>query len=124
MLFKKTKTKTEIADDSGTKSRQPRYDCLAFVRINGFEGMAVLRNVSIGGFCMESKTYASMQPGEQYTIEITPVAESGIAAFPVKVEARWVKSEVDRFNVGFLMVNSAAERHLAKYIDYLKQQAG
>jgi hypothetical protein len=64
-----------------------------------------------------------MQPGEQYTIEITPVAESGITVFSVKVEARWVKSEVDRFNVGFLIVKSAAEKYLAKYIDSLQAQS-
>jgi hypothetical protein len=121
MLF--MKKKTESVEDSGANPRQPRYDCLAVVKVNGFEGKAVLRNVSVSGFCMESKTYVHMQPGEQYTMEITPVAESGIAVFSVKVEARWVKSEVDHFNVGFLMVNSAAERHLAKYIDYLKQQS-
>jgi c-di-GMP-binding flagellar brake protein YcgR len=121
MLF--NKKKTQIADDSAPNPRQPRYDCLAFVRINGFEGQAILRNISAGGFCLESKTYAHVQPGEPYTIEITPVAESGITVFSVKVEARWVKSEVERFNVGFLIVNSAAERHLAKYIDYLKTQS-
>jgi c-di-GMP-binding flagellar brake protein YcgR len=122
VLFKK-KGETAEAQGPGANPRQPRYDCVAHVKVNGFEGQAALRNVSIGGFRMESRTFAAMQPGEQYTMQIAPLAETGIAAFEVKVEVRWVKSDVTSFNVGFLIVNPASERYLTKYIDYLKQQS-
>jgi hypothetical protein len=121
LLFKK-KEKEASAQAVDKSPRQPRYDCIAYVKVNGFEGQAVLRNISIGGFCMESRTYAAMQPGEQYAMEISPPQETGITPFEVKVEARWVKSDVASFNVGFLISDPRGERFLAKYIDYLKRQ--
>jgi c-di-GMP-binding flagellar brake protein YcgR len=122
LLFKKKAKPEEVQPSSGPNPRQPRYDCVANVKVYGFEGQAVLRNVSIGGFRMESRTFAAMQPGEQFTMQIAPLPETGIASFEVKVEVRWVKSDVSSFNVGFLIVNPAAERYLTKYIEYLKQQ--
>jgi hypothetical protein len=121
MFFMKTK-KTAAKQETSQVIRQPRYDCMAHVKVNGFEGRAALRNISASGFCMESKTYAAMQPGEQYTMLVTLPEETGITPFEVKVEVRWVKSDVSSFNVGLLVVNPAAERYLAKYIDYLKAQ--
>jgi hypothetical protein len=121
LLFKKKAKPEEVRASSGPNPRQPRYDCVANVKVNGFEGQALLRNVSIGGFRMESRTFAAMQPGEQFTMQIAPLPETGIAPFEVKVEVRWVKSDVSSFNVGFLIVNPASERFLTKYIDYLQQ---
>jgi len=121
VLFKEKKEK--VGQDLAQSPRLPRYDCIAEVKINGFEGQAVLRNVSISGFRMESKTFAAIRPGERYDMQIAPPKESGVISFEVKVEVRWVKSDVTSFNVGFLIVNPAAERFLAKYIDYLKQQS-
>jgi hypothetical protein len=124
LLFKKKTKPDDDRSSSGPSPRQPRYDCIAIVKINGFEGQAVLRNISIGGFRMESRTFAAMELGEQYSMQIVPDAETGLNPFEVKVEVRWIKSDVTSFNVGFLIVNPASDRLITKYIDFLKQRGG
>jgi hypothetical protein len=120
MLFKsKEKTNHFSPQES---PRAPRYASLAKVTINGFEGEAVLRNVSTGGFCMESKTYAAITVGECYTMRIMPENSSNLQAFELDVEVRWVKSTETSFSSGFLVVKLPAGRFLEKYIDYIKSR--
>jgi hypothetical protein len=118
MLFKR-KEKTTQAPPA-ENPRPPRYASLARVGINGFEGEAVLRNVSSGGFRMESRTYAAIGVGENYTMQVRPEDKSGIPVFDLEVEARWVKSTETSFNSGFLVTKAPAGRVLEKYIDYIK----
>ncbi|MDR1626717.1 MAG: PilZ domain-containing protein [Spirochaetia bacterium] len=118
MLFKRLTKTSQVS--SGENSRAPRYASLARISINGFEGEAVLRNVSIGGFRMESKTYAAITGGERYAIRIKPETASRLSAFELEVEARWVKSTEASFTSGFLVTKPPTDRSLEKYIDYIK----
>ncbi|MDR3193049.1 MAG: hypothetical protein LBT87_08295, partial [Treponema sp.] len=61
MLFVKSKKRVEKAQ--GQSPRPTRYNCIVRVGINGFEGEALLKNISSGGFLMESRTYAAITVG-------------------------------------------------------------
>jgi hypothetical protein len=123
MLFFKSKRNQE--DDSNANQlnpvkRAPRYGSLALVSINGYEGMAVLRNISQSGFRMESKTFVDMNLGDVYVMQITPEPSSGIAQFEIPVEIRWVESSAEKFAAGF-MLTQAASRSFQKYVDFRSQ---
>jgi hypothetical protein len=119
---KKAPEKKNAAADSqeGPSTRAPRYRSIARVSINGFEGEAVLRNVSIGGFRMESRTYVAMQVGEQYTMRIQPEASANVKAFELDVEVRWIQSGETSFAAGFLVISVPAGNFYEKYVDSIK----
>jgi hypothetical protein len=102
-------------------SRLPRYSTLARVRINGFEGEAVLRNINEGGFRMESKTYAAISPGEHYIMLISPEKSAEIPRFELEVEGRWIRSTEKTFNAGFLIVKSPADHSMERYLNHIKK---
>jgi hypothetical protein len=102
--------------------RPPRYTAIARVSINGFEGEAVLRNVSAGGFRMESRTYAAITVGDRYIIYIKPEAVSNLRPFELEVEGRWIQSTETSFSSGFLIVKPPADRSFEKYIDYISRK--
>ncbi|MDR2607973.1 MAG: PilZ domain-containing protein [Treponema sp.] len=103
--------------------RAPRYSSVAFIEVNDFEGRALLKNISVTGFCMQSKTYANLIPGEKYIMHIFPEKSAGLKVIEAEVEVRWVRSEVSRFDVGLLIAKSSG-RDMEKYIDYLKIHPG
>jgi hypothetical protein len=119
MLFL-NKGKDENKVSPAENPRPPRYTSIARVRINGFEGEAVLRNISTGGFRMESRTYAAITVGDHYTMRIKPEAGSGLSPFDLEVEVRWIQSTETSFSSGFLIIKSPANRPFEKYIDYIK----
>jgi hypothetical protein len=121
-LFGKKKT-TPAMEEEEKVVRAPRYESMAFVSINGFEGQALIKNVSTTGFCMQSKTFAALTPGKNYKIRIVPEKITGLSAIEVEVDVRWVRSEVSKFEVGFQMVRSDSSRELERYISHLKLQA-
>jgi hypothetical protein len=99
--------------------RAPRYSCVARIGIKGFEGEAVLRNINLGGFRMESKTYAAITVHEHCTIRIKPEAASGIKPFELEVEVRWIQSSEKSFNSGFLVTRPPVDKSFEKYIAYI-----
>jgi hypothetical protein len=120
MLFFKPRKKGEIS--SGTAAaveRAPRYGSLALVNVNGYEGMAILRNVSQTGFRMESKTFVEMELGSILTMQITPEIHSGIKPFEIKVEVRWIVSTGEKFSAGFMLVQGGS-LFFQRYVDFLK----
>jgi hypothetical protein len=123
MLFKKkprTINQLSAGEDSPT-SRAPRYNSVAWVRINGFEGKALLRNISTGGFRMESRTYAAIAPGEHYTMRISHHESVNLDPFTLGVEVRWVQSAEKSFNAGFLIVTPPTDGSLENYITLLSK---
>jgi vacuolar-type H+-ATPase subunit D/Vma8 len=118
MLFAKDKKKVEAVQKQ--PPRAPRYRCVVRAGINGFEGEAVLKNISSGGFLMESRTYAAIAVGEHYTIQIKPEAASGVKLFELEVEVRWIQSTETKFSAGFLVTKPPVDRSLEKYVDYVK----
>ncbi|MDR1058667.1 MAG: PilZ domain-containing protein [Treponema sp.] len=120
MLFFKTGERTETALSQSGPTRAPRYDCIATVRINGFDGRAILRNINQGGFRMESKTYAALTVNEHYTLEIQPEEVANVNSFGLTVEVRWIRSTEHNFNVGFRIIKQSADRAFEKYLEYIK----
>jgi hypothetical protein len=121
MLFAKKGKKAEEAQAAAP--RPPRYVCVVRVGINGFEGEAVLKNISSGGFLMESKTYAAITVGERYTMQIKPEVVSGVRTFTLDVEVRWIQSTETKFSAGFLVVRPPTDRSFEKYLGYIKIQS-
>jgi hypothetical protein len=118
MLFFRGK-KNVHKNQEDVAPRAPRYSSVAFIEVNGFEGRALLKNISVTGFCMQSKTYANLIPGEKYIMHIFPGKSTGLNTIESEVEARWVQSEVSMFEVGLLITKSSG-RDMEKYVDYLK----
>lgn len=126
MFFFKRKNKSAAEKAALILSRAPRYDCLINVGINGYEGQAVLRNISETGFRMESKTFVEIEIASTYVMRINPEAAAGIKPFDVTVEVRWVLSSPDKFTMGLLIVQTE-NRSFQKYFNYMKsrtQKAG
>jgi hypothetical protein len=101
--------------------RLPRYASLALVHINGFEGYAVLRNVSTGGFRMESKTFVDMEAGNACSIQISPEAETGISRFTLEVNVQWIQISAEKFAAGFRVVHGNI-RPLEEYVAFLQRR--
>jgi hypothetical protein len=122
MIFK-SEQKTDVDHFSPRPNpRSPRYVSVARVCINGFEGEAVLRNISIGGFRIESRTYASITVGEHYVMWIRPEAVSKLSSIELEVEVRWIQSTETNFSAGLLVVKQPVDQSFAKYIDFIKTQ--
>ncbi|MDR3337897.1 MAG: hypothetical protein LBT16_11920 [Treponema sp.] len=119
MLFLKKKEVESKTVDFYKAARGDRYTTLARVAINGFEGQGLLRNVSSGGFCMESKTFAGLDVGSSYTIQIIPEASAGINRIDdLTVEVRWARTSPEKFAVGFQVLQSS--RSFEKYVEYIR----
>ncbi|MDR1046945.1 MAG: hypothetical protein LBL64_04150 [Treponema sp.] len=121
IFFKGKKNVHKIEEDLAP--RAPRYSSFALIEINGFEGRALLKNISATGFCMQSKTYANLIPAEKYIMHIFPEKSAGLNTIESEVEVRWVRSEISSFEVGLLIAKSSG-RDMEKYIDYLKTHPG
>jgi hypothetical protein len=118
--FAKKKKAVEMSD-LDARSRAPRYHSMARVTINGFDGMAILRNINLGGFCLESRTYVAVSPGDTYSMSILPEDSALLKPFGLSVEVRWVRSTETSFSAGFAHMNDGISgQGLEKYIDYLK----
>jgi hypothetical protein len=123
MLFFKRKKNTEEAVLLQEAPRAPRYAAVARVCINNFEGEAALRNISSGGFRMESRTYAAITVGERHIMQIKPEKVAGLNAFELEVEVRWVQSSETSFNSGFLVIKPPLDKSLEKYIAYIARRS-
>ncbi|MDR2136014.1 MAG: hypothetical protein LBO76_05295 [Treponema sp.] len=122
LFFKAKKKEAGRAEEPASVARAPRYGSLALVGINGYEGMAVLRNVSESGFRMESKTFVEMDLGGVYTIRISPEISSGVKQFELKVETRWIQSSQDKFTAGFMVVDGG-NHSFQRYVDFLRDSS-
>jgi hypothetical protein len=123
MFFFKIKEEEKKEKSVPVVNRAPRYESLAAVNINGYEGMAVLRNISQFGFRMESKTFVEIEVGSVYTIRISPPLFTGIREFDTAVEVRWAQSSPEKFSMG-LMIAHGGSRFFQRYANFIKIQAG
>jgi hypothetical protein len=100
--------------------REPRYSAVARIRVNGFEGEAVLRDINSAGFQMESKTYAAIIVGERYNMQIVPENTTNIPPIDLEVEVRWVRNAEVSFNSGFLITGRPGDNIFDKYMIFIK----
>ncbi|GHU22287.1 hypothetical protein FACS1894164_04350 [Spirochaetia bacterium] len=99
------------------KRKDTRFSTVASVSINGFEGEALIRDISPHGFGMVSKTFILLNPDEHYQMRIIPESSLNVSAFSITVTLRWSRSTTDYFMAGFGIIDSAAEPLLLKYIN-------
>jgi hypothetical protein len=116
MSFLKKKEIESVTIEFRKVDRNDRYTTLARVAVNGFEGQGILRNVSSGGFCMESKTFAGLDVGSSYSIQIIPEGSNRID--DLTVEVRWTRTSPEKFAVGFQVLQS--NRSFEKYVEYIR----
>ena len=104
--------------------REARHESMAHIRIQGFDGYALIRNINNGGFCMASKTYVTINRSERHKMSIVPEAEAHVPGIELEVEVRWTRTTEKLFAAGFLITQSNSA--LRAYITYLEktQQAG
>jgi hemerythrin len=100
--------------------REQRYTSRAYITVKGFEGIALIRDINTGGFCLASKTYVEMNPKERFSIKITPETETGVGSFEMSVEVRWTRSSPKLFAAGFSILGQDASKNLDRYIVYLR----
>jgi hypothetical protein len=100
--------------------RAQRYESTATIRINGFEGQALINNINTGGFCMTSKTYVEIGQGQRYTMQIIPEPNAQLETIELEVEVRWTRVTGTRFIAGFQILRS--NQVLKTYITYLEKK--
>jgi hypothetical protein len=119
MFFKKKEDVTARLDVKDNR-QESRYNAMAHISITGFDGNALLRNINTAGFCMESKTYVALRPGEQYTMTVSPGDSSRTPPFVLTVEVRWVRNSETSFRAGFKIFHASPDEAFRKYIEYIK----
>ncbi|MDR0998448.1 MAG: PilZ domain-containing protein [Treponema sp.] len=114
--------KKENAEENVVRDqrREPRYNAVARIRVNGFEGEAVLRDINNTGFQMESRTYAAIMVGERYNMQIVPENMANIPPIDLEVEVRWVRNAEVSFNSGFLITSRPSDNVFDKYMIFIK----
>jgi hypothetical protein len=116
-----TERKKAVQEDTFQDQRkEPRYSAVARIRVNGFEGEAVLRDINSTGFQMESKTYAAIIVGEHYNMQIVPENVANIPPIDLEVEVRWVRNAEVSFNSGFLITGRPSDKAFDKYMIFIK----
>ncbi|MDR0645368.1 MAG: PilZ domain-containing protein [Treponema sp.] len=102
------------------KRQDIRYRTIAHVRARGlFEGDALLKDISVTGCRIETTVFINARPGIVYTLKIIPESISKIAPFDLQVENRWVNTESDSCEAGFLVKSSPGGKQFQRYVDYL-----
>jgi hypothetical protein len=122
MIFGKNRKTSKVnAASTSLKKRASRYDCMAVVTVNGFEGRAALKNISVEGGCIVSRTYAVLKPGNEYIISIDPSGIPDMIPFKINIEIKWVKSTETVFSAGFMTAKSPVRnRALENYLNRIK----
>jgi hypothetical protein len=123
-LFKK---KNDVQDQTAVFYQRsfPRYDSQADFFIEGFEGMALLKNVSLPGLALESVTYVSLNPKEVHAITLVPEPDSAQDPISLKAEVAWTRSSEHRFEAGFCITDyqDGDSTPVARYVAYLKSRS-
>ena len=102
------------------KRKNIRYQTTAQVCIPGvLEGDALLKDISITGCSIESTVFAALEPNTAYTLEVKPEAASKIAKFELSVETRWLRTNGDAYEAGFVVTASPKGKQFERYVDYL-----
>ncbi|MDR2783844.1 MAG: PilZ domain-containing protein [Treponema sp.] len=97
-----------------------RYRTIARVRLPGvFEEDALLKDLNVTGCKIEATVCIELTEGVVYAIEVLPEAISKISKFEVHGEARWIRTNGDSYEAGFMITASPAKKEFQRYVDYL-----
>jgi hypothetical protein len=102
------------------KRKAQRYSSVAGISVNGFEGQALLKDISNSGFCLESATCVMMNVNEQYIVKITPEPSLNIKPFEVSVGVQWVKNAEDSFETGLKIIKPPLGQAFKQYLEALR----
>ena len=112
-----------MAEDTAVQDlkqhREHRYQSMAHIRIHGFDGRALIRNINNSGCCMASKTYVAIHQHEKHKMEVIPEDASGISTIMLDVEVRWTRTTVKNFASGLRIIHGGAA--LRAYLAYLEK---
>lgn len=117
MRFDKKQKQEGLEKNPVENRRTARYPSMATVKINGFAGEALLKDINANGLCMESLTYASLEVNEHYVMSISPEPSLGVEPFELNVRVQWLHSSAELFSTGFSIVESPQGRAFQQYID-------
>jgi hypothetical protein len=106
------------AEQNTERRKEGRYESMVHIRIQGFDGYALIRNINSSGFCMASKTYVALNRGEIHQMQIMPEEATGISTIELEVEVRWTRTTEKTFAAGFQILQSNSA--LRAYISYLE----
>lgn len=110
--------------DMQEKRKSIRYRTRAKANIPGIlDSEALLKDLSVTGCCIESMMRVKIQPDTQYTIQVIPEPDSQIGRFDLLALSRWVRSEADVCEIGFLILESPKGKQFQRYVDYLAYRA-
>jgi uncharacterized protein YuzE len=82
-------------------------------------GEALLNDLSHNGCCIEFVAAVDIKDMVIYQIEIIPEPESGIPAFTVQAEPRWIRPAPYSCAVGFQFSSTPKGKQVQKYMDFL-----
>jgi hypothetical protein len=100
--------------------KNSRYRTFARVKIPGVLGEeSLLKDLSVTGCCVESTSYADIQPGIRYKLVIMPESASKIGDFELSVESKWIRSGGYSCEIGFSILESPKGKLFQRYVDYL-----
>ncbi|GHV84411.1 hypothetical protein AGMMS50230_00190 [Spirochaetia bacterium] len=83
---------------------------------------ALLKNLSASGLCIESQDFMEVVPKTRYSVDIIPEKSSKIDKFKLEIESRWVRTQKQRSESGFVIVvppGSEKKQVLEQYLAYL-----
>jgi hypothetical protein len=96
-----------------------RYQSMVHIRIHGFDGYALIRNINTSGFCMASKTYVTINRSERHKMHIIPEEAARLSSIEMEVEVRWTRTTQKNFAAGFKIIQSGSA--LRAYVSYLEK---
>lgn len=100
--------------------KNTRYKTIAHVCIHDVvERDALLKDLSITGCSIETTDPAPLTQGVVYSITIIPETVSKISKFELQAEARWIKTNKDSCEAGFMITASPLKKEFQRYVDYL-----
>jgi hypothetical protein len=108
-------------EQGARKKREHRHESMAHIRIHGFDGYALLRDINNNGFCMASKTYVTINRNERHKMIIMPEAEAHIPHIELEVEVRWTRITEHKFAAGFQII-TGSNASLRAYLAYLEKR--
>lgn len=109
----------EIREQIVERRSESRYQSMVHIRIHGFDGHALIRNINTSGLCMASKTYVTINRNEIHKMQIVPEEAANLSMIEMEVEARWTRTTQKNFAVGFKTLQNNST--LNAYVAYLEK---
>jgi hypothetical protein len=102
------------------KRKSIRYPTIARAVIKDLnETEALLKDLSVTGCCVEYTMFVDAKQHNNYKVVIYPDSASGIDAFELEAECRWIRDAGYSCEIGFAITASPKGKTFQRYVDYL-----